>query len=95
MEESRELTSAKKWLTGWALAGGVAVPKMLATSSSSWSRRVLLPAPLARLASTVARPPSLAALRTQDDMKLARAWISAFEKTSAEDWPKSACRGTP
>ncbi|BGP00434.1 peptide chain release factor class I/class II domain containing protein [Rhodotorula toruloides] len=61
---------------------------MLVGTVSSWSRGVRLPS-LARLASTVARPPSLAALNTQDDMKLARAWISAFEKLSAEDWPKN------
>ncbi|GAA5820543.1 hypothetical protein JCM3770_003850 [Rhodotorula araucariae] len=51
--------------------------------------RDLLPfARLARSIATVPKPPPLATLATQDDMRNARDWIAAFERVSAEDWPK-------
>ncbi|GAA5851091.1 hypothetical protein JCM8547_004130 [Rhodosporidiobolus lusitaniae] len=42
----------------------------------------------ARLLSTLPRPPSLAALSTQEEMQQAKQWIATFDKVSSADWPK-------
>ncbi|GAA5824152.1 hypothetical protein JCM11251_001542 [Rhodosporidiobolus azoricus] len=41
-----------------------------------------------RFSSSLPRPPPLAALKTQEDMHHAKQWIGAFERVSAEEWPK-------
>ncbi|GAA5897562.1 hypothetical protein JCM6882_003517 [Rhodosporidiobolus microsporus] len=41
-----------------------------------------------RFASTIPRPPSLAALKTPEDMQQAKQWIAAFERLPPEEWPK-------
>lgn len=46
---------------------------------------------ISRHASTLPRPPPLASLTTQEDMKVARGWIAAYEQTRAEDFPRGEC----
>ncbi|GAA5842545.1 hypothetical protein JCM9279_003614 [Rhodotorula babjevae] len=51
--------------------------------------RISTPRPRpARLVSTLPKPPQLATLTDQDDMRNARAWLAAFERVSTADWPK-------
>ncbi|BGP40023.1 hypothetical protein JCM10450v2_004003 [Rhodotorula kratochvilovae] len=53
------------------------------------SSRGLLPLiRLVRSVSSVPKPPPLASLANQDDMRQARDWLAAFERVSADDWPK-------
>lgn len=43
---------------------------------------------ISRSASTLPRPPPLVSLTSQEDMRVARGWIAAYEQTRAEDFPR-------
>lgn len=55
----------------------------LPTSYTCWTAAFL-----ARHVSTLPRPPPLASLASQEDMRAARSWIAAYEQTRAEDFPR-------